>query len=184
MSDETKAQVIEQSSNVIDLAATIGSAKRERRTRGPILPGLGITAREEQFCQLVVQNACSYTEAYRRAYGAFEMKPESAQRRAVAIAQKEMVIARIKVLVQGKRGKDVHDPASIRAFVLEKLHERASQTENLAASVKSLELLGKVDRVRLFVDDSANTSDNAKTAEELRQALAIKLRSLFSPKST
>ncbi len=147
---------------------------RAPKTRGPILPGLNVTAREDAFAKAVILNGCSKTEAYRRTHDASGMTDATAWRQAQKVADRDRVRARMDELLQQKEGSALHDRRKALAWALERLQQEAETAETDGARVAAVSLVMRhhallTDRTE---DATAEPRDAAEVERQLRDRLA------------
>ncbi len=131
-------------------------AEQKPAAKAKSSPKSSLTAKEEAFCRAYVETS-NGSEAYRRAYNAANMKPESIHRKAVEVKAKGRVTARIEEL-QAKVAERHDVTVDYIIGGLKTVAERSMQVEavlnkdgepigeyqfNAAGANKSLELLGK-----------------------------------------
>ena len=130
---------------------------------------MALTAKQEAFCQAIVSGK-SQADAYRSAYNAGKMKPETVQRNAHTLAKNSKVATRIDAIRAPVIEKAIEKAGVDKAWVMSKLvkvvdmgmqaepvidSEGASTGEykqNLPAANKALELIGK--ELMMFIDRS------------------------------
>lgn len=120
-------------------------------------PG-GLTPKQEAFVLAFLETG-NATEAYRRSYDAQGMKEATINREAKSLTDNPKIATRLAELQQRASAKAV----LTRTWVLERLMKNAemgAQIEDLTASNKALELLGKTEELQMFVERSSVTSDN------------------------
>lgn len=117
-----------------------------------------LTPKQETFLAEYLKTG-NATAAYRKAYDCSKMKDTSVNREAHALLENPKIASR--VLTLQARAADL--AVLSRAWVLERLMknaEAALMDKDYTASNKALELLGKVDKLGLFVERANVTSDN------------------------
>jgi hypothetical protein len=121
-----------------------------------------LTAKQEKFAREYA-SGCSGAEAYRRAYNAQNMTPETCTRRASELLANGSIAHIAATLKKAADTAAVQHLMLTREYIIEGLmktvrmglgEEPTPKTANLAAANRSLELLGKVDTIGLFVDKS------------------------------
>lgn len=121
------------------------------------IPG-GLTPKQEAFVLAYIETG-NATESYRRAYDCSNMTDKSINENASKLLRNAKVAPRLQVLQERSAAKAV----LTRQWVLERLMrnaDKALELEDVTASNKALELLGKVDELSMFVERSNVTSDN------------------------
>ena len=131
-----------------------------------------LTPKQEKFC-LLVSSGSSNSEAYREAYRAEKMLPNTVHREAHRLTQNPMVATRISALKVGVESDTRATVVEARRWVLGRLQEEATYAGTAGARIRALELLGKA--VGLFDElssrDFAENRSSAEIADELRQRL-------------
>ena len=120
---------------------------------------MALTPKQEAFC-LAYYETGNASEAYRSTYNVRPTtKDESVRVSAAQLVKDPNIALRLQQLQERAASKVVLS----RAWVLERLMRNADkgiEMDDLAASNKALELLGKVDELAMFVERSNVTSDN------------------------
>ena len=131
-----------------------------------------LTPKQEKFC-LLVSSGSSNSEAYRDAYRAEKMLPNTVHREAHRLTQNPMVATRISALKVGVESDTRATVVEARRWVLGRLQEEATYAGTAGARIRALELLGKA--VGLFDEfssrDFTENRSSAEIADELRQRL-------------
>ena len=120
----------------------------------------------------------SETEAYRHVYSAEKMKPNTVNREASRLMVHPKIATIVKRRLREKEEAALHSAVSRRRFVIERLVERAKESDTHASEIRALELLGKMQGVDLFRDISA-TPDDIRPKEEVEAEIEKRLLSLF-----
>jgi phage terminase small subunit len=113
---------------------------------------VSLTPKQEEFVRAYVDTSCAST-AYRRAYNAEGMKDNSIHVNACKLLKSAKVALRINELQERATKTAVLD----RAWVLERLMRNAdkgAEMDDLTASNKALELLGKTEELQMFIEKS------------------------------
>jgi phage terminase small subunit len=113
---------------------------------------VSLTPKQEEFVRAYVETSCAST-AYRRAYNAENMKDNSIHVSACNVLKNPKVALRVEELQE--RATKV--AALDRAWVLKHLManvEQGQKIEDLTASNKALELLGKTEELQMFIEKS------------------------------
>jgi phage terminase small subunit len=98
------------------------------------------TLKQEKFCNAYLETG-NASEAYRRAFNAGSMKPETINRKAVGLLNKDKIRARVEALKAELKSKS--DITKER--VLKELGKIGfSDIDNLNAKIKALELINKM----------------------------------------
>lgn len=138
-----------------------------------------LTAKQEAFAREIAKGATN-SEAYRLAYNAEGMKPESIHSEASRVANVPAVSSRIRELIGEVHDQMIRDGVAIRRHVLTNLLRESTDMKhgNASSRIRALELLGKSDVVGLFNEPKEakeRSTDPAKLEAELKE----KLRSWF-----
>ena len=149
---------------------------------GPKDPVTGLTGKQSSFAKLVAEGS-TLAGAYREAYDAEKMKPNTVFSSASRLMDKPQIAARVKVLVRAQEEDAQHDAARIRRFVIERLHVEAENADNASARIRALELLGKLSDVGAFVERIETDIKDERTAAEIEAELKETLASLLGPRS-
>lgn len=130
---------------------------------------MALTAKQEAFC-LAVAKGMTQADAYRSAYNAGNMKPDTIQRNACKLMKDNKVSTRVEALRAPVAEKAMEKAAIDKAWVMQRLvkvSDMGMQAEpvvdnegiptgeykqNLAAANKALELIGK--ELGMFVERS------------------------------
>ena len=131
-----------------------------------------LTPKQEKFC-LLVSSGSSNSEAYREAYRAEKMLPNTVHREAYRLTQNPMVATRISALKVAVESDTRASVVEARRWVLGRLQEEATYAGTGGARIRALELLGRA--VGLFDEfssrDFTENRSSAEIADELRQRL-------------
>lgn len=118
-----------------------------------------LTPKQAKFAALYVELG-NASEAYRRAY---DVKPDAVPEGIHVDACKLLAKPKVALRVHELQEEALEVSKLNRAWVLKRLMrnvDKALELEDLTASNKALELLGKVDEMQMFVERSNVTSDN------------------------
>ena len=110
-----------------------------------------LTAKQEQFCQLVAAGQLNNTEAYIEAYKPVSTKPASITPRAGRLLHASHIMARVQELREDTASATSWDRARFVGTLWQR-SQAASQAGQHSASIRALELIGRacgllVDRV-------------------------------------
>lgn len=119
---------------------------------------MGLTAKQEKFCQSVVKGL-SYSDAYREAYDADNMKPETINRKAKELIDNGNITARLKEL-RGKIEEELKYSAKESFNKLKELQDKAMFDGNINAAIKAEELKGKLANLYKDKEQNVNVSVN------------------------
>lgn len=138
---------------------------------------MALTHKQETFARLIAKGE-TQSEAYRQAYSAENMKPESIWRKASEAGQHVAVSARIRELQAAQEIRQEHDAVSIRRIALETLLDMAQRTSiQPSVRVRAAELLGKVKGVDLFGDAAPSDSPTRADLSDLERQLRAFIQS-------
>ena len=133
-----------------------------------------LTPKQEKFC-LLVSSGSSNSEAYREAYRAEKMLPNTVHREAHRLTQNPMVATRISALKVGVESDTRATVVEARRWVLGRLQEEATYAGTAGARIRALELLGKA--IGLFedhdVEDRSHVRSSSEVLGEIRQRLEV-----------
>lgn len=154
------------------------AAPRRPKTRGPILPSLGVTAKEEAFAQQVAKGA-SLADAFRLSHDAADMKEETLWVQAVRVNSRDRVRQRVATLLDAQQAETLHDKRRAAAWALKLLEREATQGDTAGARVAAIQT---VMRYHAMLTDRTETEvTDTTTTEEMRQQLAEALAALAAP---
>lgn len=119
---------------------------------------MGLTAKQEKFCQGVAKGL-SYSDAYREAYNADNMKPETINRKAKELIDNGNITARLKEL-RGKIEEELKYSAKESFNKLKELQDKAEFNGNINAAIKAEELKGKLANLYKEKEQNVNVSVN------------------------
>ena len=134
-----------------------------------------LTPKQEKFC-LLVSSGSSNSEAYREAYRAEKMLPNTVHREAHRLTQNPMVATRISALKVGVESDTRATVVEARRWVLGRLQEEATYAGTAGARIRALELLGKA--VGLFEDHDAEDRSHMRSSSEVLDEIRQRLTSL------
>ena len=95
-----------------------------------------LTVKQSDFCLFYIETG-NASEAYRRAYDAENMKPETVNRRAFDLMENSKIKARIEVL-QAERRKEHNITVSDILNKLEDIYSEAMKKGNLSSAVSAV----------------------------------------------
>ena len=158
MTDKTK-----KPANIPKLPKLSRKAIREGLDSIPmdtILLGVGksreLTHKQRQFARHVALGKTK-AQAYREAYNS-KGKPKTVGNNAVALSKDTRIQVEIEAYKLAKQAEDYRNPADLRRLVIHQLTQHALNEDiNPAQRIKSLELLGKVAGVDVFMDRKETT---------------------------
>ena len=123
-----------------------------------------LTPKQEKFC-LLVSSGTSNSEAYREAYRAEKMLPNTVNREAHRLTQNPMVATRISALKAGVESDTRATVVEARRWVLGRLQEEATYAGTAGARIRALELLGKA--VGLFDTHNVEDTNHLRSSSEV-----------------
>ena len=161
------------------LDSSTGTPEKGRKigaTKGPTRQADGLTEKQAHFARLVGQDGMNLTDAYRQAYNTGKSSPATVWNHAYDLSRHARVAPRIAEHVAERERSEKHDPARLKAFVVERLHHEANNAPSDAARVRAVELIGKLDNVRSFVDVAeTKIVEDQRSAAELKEDLLERL---------
>ena len=139
-----------------------------------------ITAKQQEFARLIVEEHTTSSDAYRKAYN-----PKSSAKKKSIHEMACRVLTNIKVQsmiksIQREKYED-NRMRSIRReeYVLKKLMEEVELGDKASTRIRALELLGKT--VSMFSKKvEVQTKKNNRSSEEITKDLKLKLQKLLS----
>lgn len=157
----------------------LAKPQRKPKVRGPVLPTLGVTAKEEAFCQAVADGH-SMAEAFRMSHDAQDMIPETVWRQAIRVSARDRVRARIDTLVKAKEQETLHDRRRAISWALRHVQRLVEDSATPAAAAMTglqvaLRYHGALtDRQEIDINDG-------RSAEELANEIRDRLAALLGP---
>ena len=137
----------------------------------------GLTEKQEAFC-MGVFSGLSFSDAYREAYDAENMKPATIHRQAHELVINSKITARLDQLHRDREQQQRMQSLSRSDFVLKRLQDEAMNSDNSdGARVRALELLGK--SVALFTDKVETEDKTERDAATIKSELQAKLDRLM-----
>lgn len=109
----------------------------------------GLTAKQENFARAVVETG-SLTVAYRQAFNAEKMKPETVHKRAYELSGKGEIKARVTELLAEKQAKEQWNRERALSFAQERLIEEVTRAKDARDRLRALELFGNLAEFDLF----------------------------------
>lgn len=166
---------------VTGASVVVPSDVRDRKTRGGIVPGIGVTMKEEGFCQGIC-NGLSQSDAFRASHNTDGMKAETVHYKASLMMGKERVQQRIEVIRAGREERGLHDAAKARAWALKRLETEAEHGDSPGARVRAIELVMRhhallTDRTEVDVHDQRSSAEMLTELEARLAALVSSNRS-------
>jgi hypothetical protein len=149
---------------------------RRPKTRGPVLPSLGVTAKEERFAQLVAKGM-TLTDAYRNSHDPEGMQDNSVWHQATKVGSRDRVRNRIDQLIEQGQGSALHDRRKALAWALERLQREAETAETDGARVAAVSLIMR--HHALLTDRQEVETADSRDASAIETALRAKLEKLL-----
>ena len=138
-----------------------------------------ILTKKQQGFVLAILEGQTASDAYRSAYDAKRMSAKAIGNEATKLLAHPVIGERIRLGQAKKEEKAVYTGASLREFIIDRLHHEAMTATSDSARISALSHLGKVDFVGLF-RDRVSTEDDSRTAEQIKSELEEKLREAFN----
>jgi phage terminase small subunit len=117
----------------------------------------GLTIKQETFARAVAETG-SLTAAYRQAFDAKNMKPETVHNRAYVLSNRSEVRARVKELMAEKQTKEQWDRDRAHSFVRERLVLESTEAKDARDRLKAVELLGQLAEFDLFASKKSHVT--------------------------
>jgi hypothetical protein len=149
---------------------------RRPKVRGPVLPGINVTAKEEAFARLVAKGS-TLTDAYRATHDASGMKKDTASRQAVRIDSRDRVRDRIEILIEAGEGSALHDRRKALSWALERLEHEALHAETDGARIAAVSLIMR--HHSLLTDKIETEVVDGRDSTEVEAALKERLTRLL-----
>ena len=135
----------------------------------------GLTDKQEAFAQAVASGK-NQSEAYRLAYDAERMAPNTVWGEACRLLSHPQVAARLMVLNQEKESQRRMMAVSRAERVLQRLETLADGAQTESVRVRANELLGKT--AGLFTDQVEITDTTDRSVADIQQSITDRLRRL------
>jgi hypothetical protein len=145
------------------------------KERSGIIPHLGITTKQEAFCQAVTSGK-SLADAYRSAYVTDNMTDNTLHHLACRLFADPKIRGRLQSINVEMEGNRRMMAASDVALGLRVLRELAESADSDAARIRAAELLAKVGGA--FVEQVDITDKRDRSPEEIETAIKAKLARL------
>ena len=134
----------------------------------------GLTDKQEAFCQAVMAGA-SFATAYRQAYRADDMVPNSIWNAASRLAGDPKVRGRLEQLAEQKEAERRMLALSRADWVVEKITQQVMDPATPpAVKTRALELLGKT--IGLFTDRVETKDVSERSADEIEAQIRARLQ--------
>jgi hypothetical protein len=139
----------------------------------------GLTFKQRQFVIAMLKGSTA-SDAYRASYDAAKMKPSTVHEAASRLMLNSKISARLDAGFRRLEETALHSAASHRRLIEERLVALAQDADTDAASIRAIELLGKLENVQAF-KERIDLGDQAEIdPEDLEQALQARLAELFA----
>lgn len=149
-------------------------AVRAKKSRSAPDPMTGLTDKMEAFCQAVMAGA-SFAEAYRGAYHADDMVPNTVWNAASRLAADPKVRGRLEQLAEQKEAERRMLALSRADWVIEKITQQVMDPATPpAVKTRALELLGKT--IGLFTDRVETKDVTERSADEIEAQIRARLQ--------
>lgn len=150
--------------------------KRKGTSRSATLPN-GLTEKQETFCMAVFEGS-GFSDAYRAAYDAQNMKPATINRQAHELMVNPKITARMDQLHRQREQEQRMSALSRSEKVIKKLEEIGLQDDSGGtAQIRALELLGKT--IGMFTDKIETEDKTERDADAIKAELQRKLQSML-----
>ena len=136
-----------------------------------------LTGKQSAFVRAILKGE-NQSDAYKAAYNAKNMSDQAIWTEAGRLFRHPEVSRRITAGRAAQERQAVHTGASLRLHVEKELFELSTKADTDAAKIRSLELLGKLDKVGAFTERTADVTETL-TEEEVLQQLEEKLKKAF-----
>ena len=158
------------------LTVVEGSKKTKGTNRSATLPN-GLTEKQETFCQGVFEGL-SFSDAYRDAYDASNMKAATVNRQAHELMIKGKITARLNEMHTQRASEQRMQALSRSEKVIKKLEEIGFGNDaGDTARLQALSLLGKT--IGMFVDKVETEDKTERDAESIKAELEARLNRLL-----
>ena len=135
-----------------------------------------LTPKQEKFC-LLISTGSSNSDAYRDAYRAEKMLPNSVYREAYRLTQHPQIASRLSALKAGVESDTRASIVNTRRWVIDQLQHEATNAETAMARLRGLELLGKA--VGLFDTPNVEDTNHLRSSSEVLDEIRQRLRALY-----
>jgi hypothetical protein len=136
-----------------------------------------LTGKQLAFVQAILKGE-NQSDAYRLAYNAENMSPQAIWTEAGRLFRHPGVSRRITAGRAAQQRQALHTGASLRSHIERELFELSINAETEANRIRSLELLGKLDKVGAFTERVEQVNDQL-SAEEIEAELEALLKTAF-----
>lgn len=136
-----------------------------------------LTGKQSAFVRAILKGQ-NQSDAYRSAYNAENMSDQAIWTEAGRLFRHPEVSRRIAKGRAAQERQAVHTGASLRLHVEKELFALSTKADTDQAKIRSLELLGKLDKVGAFTERVSTVSEQ-QSPEEIRAELEARLRAVF-----
>jgi hypothetical protein len=144
-------------------------------------PELSLTDQQEKFASLVAMGN-TLIESFKQSYAWEGYKKGNIYNKAYSLIKHPKIAARVDQILREREGANVHEGARLRAFVIERLQRESLNEKNPGSSrVRALELLGRMDMVRLF-EETPEKDAKQQHAGDVLKDIETRLTKILSAK--
>ena len=136
-----------------------------------------LTAKQSAYVQAILKGA-NQSDAYRSAYDAENMSDQAIWTEAGRLFRHPEVSRRITAGRAAQERQAVHSGASLRQHIEKRLFFLSEHADTDANRLKALDLLGRTEKVGLYVERTADVTDHL-TEEQVLEQLETELRIAF-----
>lgn len=136
-----------------------------------------LTGKQSAFVRAILKGE-NQSDAYRSAYNAENMSDQAIWTEAGRLFRHPEVSRRIAKGRAAQERQAVHTGASLRLHVEKELFALSTKADTDQAKIRSLELLGKLDKVGAFTERVSTVSEQ-QSPEEIKAELEARLRAVF-----
>jgi phage terminase small subunit len=136
-----------------------------------------LTGKQSAYVRAILKGA-NQSDAYREAYNAENMSDQAIWTEAGRLFRHPEVSRRITAGRAAQERQAVHSGASLRLHIEKRLFFLTENADSDANRLKALDLLGRTEKVGMFVERRAEVADN-QTPEEVEAELVSKLQAAF-----
>ena len=154
-----------------------GNVVQLREHRGGDTTGGKLTGKQEAFVRGILKGM-DQGEAYRAAGYSLNNSDKTIWEAASRLFANSKVSARINAGRRRLEEAAVHSGLSLRLKIEQTLVGEIDDPESASTMLRACELLGKSDKVRMFVERTADVTEEL-TAEEVEDELKVKLSKAF-----
>lgn len=137
-----------------------------------------LTNKQRAFVRAMLKGAGSQSEAYRQAYDTENMSDKAVWNESSKLMRHHVVAARLDAGFKAQEAQAVHTGASLRLHIERELFELTTGADSDANRLKALDLLGRTEKVGMFVERTS-TVEEELSAGEIERELVAKLKAAF-----